>query len=480
MSAPFMSFNRFAWRRSSPLAGLVLAGVLTGCSLAPEYQQPVSPLPGQWTNTAAQTAVSDSSSLTWQDFVTDPALKELIALGLANSRDFRQTLHNVQAVKAQYGITRADRFPNIALQGSGSRQRVPADLNQTGESVVSSTYQAGVGLTSFELDLFDRVGSLSEAALQDYLATETAAQSARIALIAEIIQTYLSRDSALRRYELTRKTLETREVSLELINRQREAGTTTALDWQEALGLVEQARADAELLDREVRQTNNALALLVGVSGLALPASPSANVALTVQSLQPGLPSSLLTRRPDIRAAEYTLLAKNANIGAARAAFFPSISLTGSYGSSSADLSNLFAGGQRSWSFAPQISLPIFSGGRNKANLELAELRRDIAVAQYELAIQKAFAEVSDALVAVETLAREEAARRNLSDSSQQAVKLSEARYRAGVDNHLRFLDAQRRAFTNEISLIETSTQRQQALVNLFKALGGGWQVVDS
>lgn len=463
---------RYSRRRPLALAAFIV--ILGGCSLAPDYQQPAVPMPDGWGN-AQDRAVASQTALDWRHFVTDPALAQLVELGLANNRDLRQTLLNVEAVRAQYGITRADRFPGLALQGRGNRQRTPGDVNQLGESMVTSTYQMGVGLTTFELDLFDRVGNLSEAALQTYLATEEGAESTRIALVADIIQTYLNRDSALRRYQLTLQTLDSRVVSLELIDRQRQAGTATALDYQEALGLVEQARAEAELLDRQVRQANNALALLTGTSTLALPSSGAAEGALVVQALQPGVPSQLLARRPDIRAAEHTLLARNANIGAARAAFFPAISLTGFYGSSSAELSDLFTSGQRSWSFAPQISLPIFSGGRNQANLTLAELRRDIAVADYELTVQQAFAEVSDGLVALDTLAREEDARRSLAESSRRALTLSEARYRAGVDDHLRYLDAQRRAFTSEMTLIETTTQRQLALVSMFKALGGGW-----
>jgi len=312
--------------------------------------------------------------------------------------------------------------------------------------------------------------------LQEYFATEETAHSTRISLVAEVIQAYLTRDSALRRMLVTEQTLASREASLELIVKRRQAGTATALDYQEALGLTEQARAERERMDREVRQAGNALGLLVGVNDLSpyLPKQLAASPVL-VQEIAAGAPSELLERRPDILAAEHQLQSRNASIGAARAAFFPSITLTGLFGSSSADLSNLFDGGQRAWSFTPQITLPIFSGGRNVANLDLATVRRDIAVAKYEQTIQTAFKEVADALAATDTLRREEASRRALAESSQEAMRLSEARYRGGVDSHLRYLDAQRSAFTDQLSYIDVSTQRQIALATLFKALGGGW-----
>ena len=250
---------------------------------------------------------------------------------------------------------------------------MPGDLNSSGSAGVQSNYQAGIGLTSFEIDLFGRVRSLSDAALQEYLATEASARSAQISLVAEVIQAYLARDSALRRLQVTRQTLESREASLDLTAKRRQAGSATALDYQEALGLAEQARADLERIDREARQAGNALALLVGVGDLG-PFLPKglADGPMLVQEIAAGAPSELLERRPDIVAAEHQLRSRNASIGAARAAFFPSISLTGMFGSSSAELSNLFDSGQRAWSFAPQITLPIFAGGRNTAILQIS------------------------------------------------------------------------------------------------------------
>ncbi|WMD21769.1 efflux transporter outer membrane subunit [Achromobacter seleniivolatilans] len=460
------------------LGAVVLSAVLAGCSMAPVYERPEAPIPGQWNqaDTAAQSGASAAATLDWQSFVTDEPLRQLIALALDNNRDLRQAVLNIEAARAQYRIERADRLPGINAQGTGTRQRVPGDLSSTGSAGVQSSYQAGIGLTAFEIDLFGRVRSLSDAALQEYLATEETAHSTRISLVAEVIQAYLARDSAQRRLLVTQQTLDTRLASLELIVKRRQAGTATALDYQEALGLTEQARAERERMDREVRQAGNALGLLVGVNDLS-PYLPQrlAEAPVLLQDIAAGAPSDLLERRPDILAAEHQLRSRNASIGAARAAFFPSISLTGLFGSSSADLSNLFDGGQRAWSFTPQITLPIFAGGRNMANLDLATVRKDIAVAQYEKTIQTAFKEVSDALAATDTLRREEASRRALAESSLEAMRLSEARYRGGVDSHLRYLDAQRSAFTDQLSYIEVSTQRQVALATLFKALGGGW-----
>ncbi|EFF74913.1 efflux transporter, outer membrane factor lipoprotein, NodT family [Achromobacter piechaudii ATCC 43553] len=467
------------------LGALLLTAALAGCSMAPVYQRPHAPIPAQFPDATASAggnaAQSAAATLDWQSFVTDEALRQLVALSLDNNRDLRQAVLNIEAARAQYRIERADRLPGINAQGSGTRQRVPGDLNTTGQSAVQSSYQAGIGLTSFEVDLFGRVRSLSDAALQTYLATEETAHATRISLVAEVIQAYLTRDSAMRRLQVTEQTLASREASLNLIVKRRQAGTATALDYQEALGLTEQARAERERMAREVRQAGNALGLLVGVDDLRpyLPSQLAASPVL-LQDIAAGAPSELLERRPDILAAEHELRSRNASIGAARAAFFPSITLTGLYGSSSADLSDLFGGGQRAWSFMPQITLPIFSGGRNVANLDLATVRKDIAVAKYEATIQGAFREVADALAATETLQREEASRRALAESSRQAMLLSEARYRGGVDSHLRYLDAQRSAFTDQLTYIDVSTQRQIALATLFKALGGGWPGVQS
>jgi len=468
------------------LCALAASLVLAGCSLAPVHQRPQAPIPTQWPQQDAAPVLSSSAAtLDWNSFIADRQLRQLVDLAQAHNRDLRQTLLNVEAARALYQVQRADRLPGVGLQGGGTRQRLPGDMNATGQPQVQGSWQAGLGLAAFELDLFGRVRNLSEAALGEYLATEEAARAARISLGAEVVQAYLSRDGALRRLQLAQHTLQSRESSLRLTAQRRQAGTATALDHQDALGLAAQARADVERSERELRQAGNALLLLTGVEDLgpylsaqsagSAQSAKSSDLPMLLQDLSAGTPSELLIHRPDIQAAEHRLRARSADIGAARAAFFPRISLTGFLGSSSADLSDLFRSGQRAWSFTPQVTLPLFDGGRNRANLDLAVLRKDMAVAAYEQAIQTAFREVADALAATDTLRREEAARLALRDSSRESLRLAQARYQAGVDDHLRYLDAQRSAFANESAYIDTVTQRQLALAQLFRVLGGSW-----
>lgn len=457
------------------IASTLLALTLGGCSLAPTYQRPEAPVAAAWSGAAAP-ATSLADRVDGQGFITDPELRRLVGIALHNNRSLRQTLLDIEQARAQYRIQRADRVPGLGATASGNRQRVPGDLSSSGTSSVSHSYQVGLAVPEYELDLFGRVASLSESALEQYLATEAAGRAARVALVAEVSQAYLTYDGAMRRQALTRRTLASREASFALTERRRQAGTATALDYQEARGLVEQSNAELERIERERRQAFNALVLLLGTADAAtripdlLLEGPR-----VLQDIAPGTPSALIERRPDILAAEHRLKARNADIGAARAAFFPRISLTGSLGTSSAELSGLFDGGSRSWSFVPTLTLPLFDAGRNRANLDLAEVRKDAAVAAYEASVQVAFREVADALAANDTLRREEAARSALADTSRETLKLARARYEGGVDSHLRYLDAERTSFGNELALIETRTQRQLALVDLFRALGGNW-----
>lgn len=454
---------------------LLLTLALAGCSLAPTYQRPEAPIARQW-NVGGDSRAVSVENFDWQAFVVDPELRRLIDIALANNRSLRQSLLDIELARAQYRIQRADRVPNLGVSASGNRQRVPSSLSVTNVSDVTSSYQVGLSLPEYELDLFGRMRSLTDAALEQYLAAEATARAARIAMVAEVSQAYLTYAGAQRRLELTQRTFASREGSLLLISQRRLAGTASALDYQEALGLVEQSRAELEVTSRERAQAFNALVLLLGTSDAAssIPSKPSDELRI-LQDLAAGAPSDLLERRPDILAAEHRLKARHADIGAARAAFFPRITLTGTYGSSSDQVSGLFQGGSRSWSFMPALTLPIFDAGRNSANLDLAEVRRDSAVAEYENSIQTAFREVADALEATDTLRREERARRALAATSTEALRLARARYEGGVDDHLRYLDAQRNSFLNEIAVIETVTQRQIALVNLFRSLGGGW-----
>lgn len=461
--------------RISAFSTLAIAMLLGGCSLAPDYERPAAPIADNW---GGESTIQGRSvnQLAWHSFIVDPQLRRLIAIALDNNRSLRQTLFDIEQARAQYRIQRADRVPGLNANASGNRQRLPADLADNGRAGVASNYKVGLSLPEYELDLFGRVKSLSDSALQEYLATEEAARAAQIALIAEVSQAYLVHDGAQRRLNLTRQTLISREDSLTLISHRRSNGTATALDYQEALGLVEQSRAEQESNWRQKQQALNALVLLLGTEDAAksiperLPTEP-----MLVQDIAPDTTSALIEHRPDILAAEHRLQARNADIGAARAAFFPRISLTGSFGTSSAQISGLFDGGSRSWSFIPNLSLPLFDVGRNSAGLSLAEARKDSAVAAYEYTIQTAFREVADALAATDTLRREEVARRALADTSSETLKLAKARYEGGIDSHLRYLDAQRLSFVNETTFIEVSTQRQIALVDLFRSLGGGW-----
>ncbi|XXE14474.1 efflux transporter outer membrane subunit [Pseudomonas sp. Z1-14] len=454
---------------------LALAMTMGGCSLVPDYKRPQLPVTAQWKQSG--TIGTRADLLDWQSFIVDADLRQAVNTALHNNRSLRQALTDIEAARAQYRIQRSDRLPSIDGNVSGNRQRLPGDLSQTGRSGVTSSYQVGIGLAEYEVDLFGRVRSLSEAALESYLATEEASRAAQISLVAEVIQAYLTRDGALRRLALINQTLESRLASLDLVSKRRQSGTATALDYQEAIGLAEQAKAERESTDRQRAQAENALVLLLGTPYAAqlLPDQPRDNM-LVIQDIAPGTTSTLIERRPDILASEHRLKARNADIGAARAAFFPRISLTGSVGSSSAELSDLFGGGSRAWSFAPALSLPIFNHGRNSANLDLAKARQDAAVADYEGTIQIAFREVADALAAADTLRREEAARDALARSSDAAMALAKARYEGGLDDYLRFLDVQRNTFNNQSTLIQISTERQIALVNLFRSLGGGWQ----
>lgn len=449
---------------------------LGGCSLAPDYQRPALPVADHWTQSRAEHSLQADPHHGYQAFVTDPQLRRVVDTALGNNRSLRQALLDIEAARAQWRIQRSDRVPSINASAGANRSHLPADLSSTGREAVDSTYQVGLSLPEYELDLFRRVASLTDAALEQYLATREAARGARIALISDTIEAYLNLQSAQRQSLLTRQTLESREASMTLVTQQIANGTATALDFQEARGLVEQARADLESSERLVRQSRNGLVLLIGTPGAAalLPTVP-AKSAQILQALAAGSPSQLIAQRPDIMASEHRLKARHADIGAARAAFFPRIALTGSFGTASAEMANLFDGGSRSWSFIPTLSLPIFDGGRHRANLDVAKVRKEAAVAAYEQTVQSAFREVADALDSADTLRREVCARSALANASSEALVLSRARYERGVDSHLRYLEAQRSSFNDQITLIRVQTQQQLAQVSLYRALGGAW-----
>lgn len=452
----------------------LMLGAFTGCSLAPAYHRPAVPVPAQWPDQPDVSEISPAADLDWQHFVVHSPLRRIVTIALENNRNLRQTLLKIEAVRARYRITRSDQWPGISGRASDTRERLPHDVSGTGTAATRSTYQVDLGLNSFEMDLFGRVKSLSEAALQTWLSQEMTARAGRISLIAEVINAYISRNGAKAEYDLIARTLATREISLELIEKQRRYGAGSELDFQEALGLAERARARLEKAARSLAVAGNSLALLTGLSIEKLP-EPGIGLFPVQQDLTPGLPSNLIARRPDILAAEHELMARHAGIGAARAAFFPEISLTGFLGSASTELAGLFESGSMSWNYSPRLTVPLFDAGRNRGGLDLALVRKEMAVAKYEYAIQTAFREVADALAVRNTLKREEIFRTALAETSAESLRLSQARYQHGADSHLRYLDAQRSDLSNQIILIQTRTRYQMALVNLFKALGGGW-----
>ena len=450
-------FEKFAPLLLAPL-------LLAGCSLAPGYERPEAPVAGRWPtgDSAAATAID------WKSFFGDPRLKKLIDLALANNRDVRVAALNVEQVRAQYRIQRSELFPSVGLGASATRQRTAG--------VELSHYDVQVGVVSYELDLFGRVRSLNRAALEQYLASGEAARGAKLALVSEIATQYLTERALLEQIALADQTIAATSKTYELTKQRFDAGDVSELDLQSVNIQVQTARVTQANYRQQLGQTRNALTLLVGTALPSnLPAGRSLGDKGLLDDLSPGLPSSLLTRRPDIREAEHNLLAAHADIGAARAAFFPSVTLTGSGGVSSASFSKLFDGGSGAWLFAPQINLPIFTGGRLKANLDAAEIRRQIEVAQYEKSIQTAFREVADSLVARNGLRDRIAATEALVAAQQKRFELADARYQRGVDSYFEVLDAQQALYLVQQNLIQLRLARLTNLVSLYKALGGGW-----
>jgi len=463
----------------SLLSLAVAAFVLGGCSLIPDYQQPEAPVAGQYPQgpaySPAQAPAQAAAEQGWKQFFHDPALQQLIKVALENNRDLRVAALNIDAFAAQYRISRADLFPAVSANGTGSRQRLPANASQTGEAGITSSYSATVGVNAYELDLFGRVRSLNEEALQKYFATEEGRRSTQLSLVASVANAYLTWQADKELLKVTQDTLAAFEESYKLTARSNEVGVASALDLAQSRTSVENARAQLARYTRQVAQDENSLVLLLGTGVPAnLPAAKPLNEDLLAE-VPAGLPSDLLQRRPDILQAEHNLKAANANIGAARAAFFPSISLTANAGTLSPDLSGLFKGGSGTWLFQPQINLPIFNAGSLRASLDYSKIQKDIGVANYEKSIQTAFQEVADGLAARGTYTDQVQAQRNLVSANQDYYRLAERRYRIGVDSNLTFLDAQRQLFNSEQNLITDRLAQLISQVNLYKALGGGW-----
>lgn len=452
---------------------LAIVVALSGCSMleprlpAAQADIPVSwPLPAEGSVPVADApAVADVG---WRDFFVDERLEQVIAQALENNRDLRVAVLNVQRAQAQYRIARADRLP--ALGVNGEMERVGGDVPTTEQ------YSVTLGVAAFELDLFGRVRNLSQAALQRYLATEQTQRSAQLSLVAQVAASWLALGADEQSLSIARETLASHEQSLELAQKMFELGATSALQLNQTRTLAESARADVARYIGQVAQGRNALNLLVGqpVDASLLPGQLDL-ASSGIGALPAGVPSDVLLRRPDVMAAEHQLRGANANIGAARAAFLPSIRLTGGVGSASGELSGLFESGTKIWSFIPQISIPIFQGGALRANLGMATADRDIALAQYEKAIQSGFADVADALALSQTLAQQRTAMAALVDAAQQAHDLSQARYDAGMDSFLVLLDARRSLYSARQGLVAVQLAEQANRVSLYKALGGGW-----
>jgi multidrug efflux system outer membrane protein len=457
----------------------VTAVILSGCSLIPEYKQPAAPVAAQYPQgpayAPAEAANVAAAEQGWRQFFRDPALQQLIQTSLVNNRDLRVAALNIDAYRAQYRIQRADLFPAVSADGSGSRQRVPANLSTTGQSGITSQYSATLGVSAYELDLFGRVRSLSEQALQTYFSSEEARRSTQISLVANVANAYMTWQADKELLKLTENTLKAFEESYRLTSRSNEVGVSSALDLSQARTSVESARVALARYQRQVAQDQNNLTLLLGTgipSNLPQPQPLSADL---LSEMPAGMPSDLLQRRPDILQAEHELQAANANIGAARAAFFPSISLTANAGTISPDLSGLFNGGSGTWLFQPSINIPIFNAGSLRASLDYSKIQKEISVANYEKAIQTAFQEVSDGLASRKTYTEQLQAQNDFVGANQDYYRLAERRYRIGIDSNLTFLDAQRSLFSAQQSLITDRLSQLTSEVNLYKALGGGW-----
>jgi multidrug efflux system outer membrane protein len=455
---------------------------LAGCAtMAPDYTRPGAPVPDAWPGGPAPQAGAVApagravADIPWREFYVDERLRRLIALSLENNRDLRVALLAIERSRAQFQIQRAELLPKVGAAAGGSVQRVPEELSSSGEAMTVHQYSVGLGVAAYELDLFGRVRSLKELALEQFLSAEQAQRTVRISLASQVASAYLALAADRERLALARGTLDNQQSSFELTRRRFEAGVSSALDLNQARTSVEAARVDIARYTALAAQDENALSFAVGApvpAGL-LPEALSETLT-ALREFAPGLPSEVLLRRPDILQAESRLRGAQASIGAARAAFFPRIALTGSVGLGSDELYGLFAGGAGLWSFAPQISLPIFTAGASRANLKAAEVDRDTAVAQYEKAVQAAFREVADVLAQRGTIEEQLAAQQSLADAAAETRRLSQARYEKGVDSYLAVLDSQRALYAAQQGLITTRLSRLSSLVALYKALGGG------
>jgi multidrug efflux system outer membrane protein len=469
--------------RLKQLAGLYVSLCVTflaACtSMAPPYEIPPLAVAAQYPSPAtfpspAPPQAAYAAEIGWRDFFLDPALRTLIALALENNRDLRITVLRVAEARAAYGIQRADLFPNIGAQAGEDRSLTPGDLSITGKPLLASQYQVMLGLATWEIDFWGRVQSLKDAALENYLASDAGRRAASIALVAQVANSYLGLREFDERIALARQTIASRAESFRIFTRRVEVGATSRLNLTQVQTLLTQAQALGAQLQQARASQLNSLTLLVGLPLDLPPLAGQLDAQNSLTELRPGLPSDLLVQRPDIVAAEHRLKAANASIGAARAAFFPRIALTASAGTASAELAGLFAAGSQAWIFSPSISLPIFDGGRRRNNLDLAEVRRELAVADYEKTVQSAFRDVADALSARLWLAEQVGIARTALSTQRERARLSQLRYDNGAAAYLDVLDAQRDLLAAEQQLVQTRRALLSSQVSLYAALGGG------
>jgi multidrug efflux system outer membrane protein len=469
------------------LLPLVVALAAAGCSFIPEYQRPVAPVPVQWSGnlgaggTAADgsaanmgTALAVPTTENWRTFFTDARLQELIVAALEHNRDLRVAVAQVEEARAQAGLARADRFPTVNTGLQQQAASVPGDLNSTGEQLISRRFDANLGVSAFELDFWGRVKSLDAAALASFLASDYAQQAFRLSLIADVAGAYYSLLELDARLTIADETAQSRAASRTLIAKRRDVGLAGDLDYLAADGAWQNARAEAANLARQRSAAANALRLLIGadVASAVRPASTLAGT-IPLPVIAAGLPSEVLLRRPDVLAAEQKLIAANANIGAARAAFLPRIALTATAGSASSTLSGLFGSGSGAWMFLPVLSWPLFDAGRTASNVDLAEARKNIAVANYEKTLQQAFREVADLLEARRRYAEQVDALDAATTAQRERLQRVDARYAAGVSSYLELLDAQRELFSAQQSALAARRVLASTSASLFKALGG-------
>lgn len=452
----------------------VMTMALIGCTMAPTYVRPDAPIPNVYTSDAGE---GDPNLMPWRYFFRDEGIQRVVGLALEHNRDLRIALLNVEKARALYRVQAADLLPTVSAAASIDSQKLPAPMSPTLERDITRTYSASLGFSAFELDLFGRVRSLTEAAHEQYYSIENDAQSARLTLVAEVAGMYLQLVSDRELRDITEKTYKNRKSHYESTVQRHKSGIASLLEVNQARTGMEEARASFAQLEAKLGQTENTLALLIGTSLPAdLPDVRRLSDVKPLPDVPAGLPSALLDRRPDIVSAEHMLKSYNANIGAARANFFPTISLTGALGTISPDARHLFGDGMETWSFRPQATLPIFDTGRNIATLQAAKRDREIAVARYEKTIQTAFKEVSDCLVQREFIGEQLDAQKSLLEATSQYYSLAKNRYDVGVDNQLTLLDAQRSLYSAEVGYINTRLLRETNALTLYKTIGGGWQ----